>query len=128
MYVCTNHILYIAVMQGIVQLKCLVLYICPTLSWTAATSAMLAGGKSQSLEKALSVVLWAVTRTCELSSAVHSFFPVIHQDLSLFWPQASTVFLQETLGRTRVRETRYSLGRRKGGRRKIDREVSFWNN
>lgn len=57
---CTNHILYIAVMQGMVHLKCFVLYICTPLSWTAAASATLAGGKSQLLEKALSA---GVTRT-----------------------------------------------------------------
>lgn len=79
---CTNHVLYVAVMRDVLHLKCLVLCICTPISWSAVTSAMLAGGKSQLLEKALSA---AVIRTWELPSAVHTFFPRNSQDLSLYF-------------------------------------------
>lgn len=63
MYMGANHMLYIAVMQDILQFKCLVLFTCTLSGLTAATGATLAEGKSQLLEKAFSVVLRAVTRT-----------------------------------------------------------------
>lgn len=63
MYVGANHMLYIAVMQDILQLRCFVLFMCTLFGLTAVTCATLVEGKSQLLEKAFSVVLWAVTRT-----------------------------------------------------------------
>lgn len=121
-YICTEHILYIAVMQGIVQLKCFVLYIRTLPSWTAAVCATLTGGKCQLLEISL---LCSIVGCYKYMGTVlccpHCFPSDPPGPVSIFWPQASTVFLQETLGRTRVKQKPAFLWRaeKEGGERLI---------
>lgn len=84
------------------------------------TCATFSGGKSLLLEKALSVLLWDVPRTWVLFSTVHAVFPVIHQDLSLYFGPNSLLYL---FRRFQVEpeqiEACLYLRQRKGKRRKI---------
>lgn len=65
----------------------------PTFQLNSCTCATFSGGGSLLLEEALSGLLWAVPRTQVLFSAVHALFPVIHQDLSLYFGPSSLLYL-----------------------------------
>lgn len=92
-YICVDHVVHVAVMQGTVQLRSFVLYMCIPSSWTALPGLHFLRENLCCYKKAPSVVLWAVPRTQILFSAVHAVFQVIHQDLSLYFDPSSLLCL-----------------------------------